>query len=114
MPPKPLRILYLCHNHPAFHAGDTEIFAHELFKAVEERPAVESLSVAATDTLHRPPRPGAAFQAAGRSANEMLLWVSQFDLGNLLQRDSEGALLELAELVAEFRPDIVHLHHLLL
>ena len=110
----PLRILCIVHNHPALHAGGTEIFAHELFEELNRSGSAEAFFLAATNELHRQRRPGTAFQTIDRAANEMLLWAGHFDLFNVTQVDIEGTFIELAELLQSFRPDIVHFQHVLL
>ncbi|WP_448192682.1 glycosyltransferase family 4 protein [Azospirillum sp. sgz301742] len=109
-----MRILYLTHNDPRFHPGGTEIFAQELFEEVGARSGVQALFVAATSDLQRPRSPGTPFQTVGRSANEMLLWTGAFDRFNLSQVDTHGVLPELERLIREFKPDVVHAHHVLL
>src|SRR3954468_22853404 len=63
-----MRILLLAHNHPDLHPGGTEIFARDLFEAYK-RTGVEALFVAATNALHREPRPGTSFQTIGTSGD---------------------------------------------
>ncbi|MGE0715956.1 MAG: glycosyltransferase, partial [Alphaproteobacteria bacterium] len=109
-----MRVLHLVHNHPALHAGGTEIFAHELFAEMRGADGVETLFVAAVDDLHRRPHPGTRLQSVGGAVDEMLLWAGHFDRFQLNQLDTEGTLFELGELVESFEPDVIHLHHLLL
>jgi glycosyltransferase involved in cell wall biosynthesis len=100
------------------HPGGTEIFAHELFRAIRDEggrdeDGTAQLFVAAVDDLHRRPHPGTRFQSAGEGADEILLWAGHFDRFQLNQTDTEGTLFELGELAEAFRPDVVHFHHLL-
>ncbi len=107
------RILVLAHNHPDLHPGGTEIVARDLCAAYREA-GHETLFVGATNALHREPHPGTHFQAIGDAADEMLFWSGHFDRFALSQTDLYGAMQDLAGLLAEFRPDVIHLHHLLL
>jgi glycosyltransferase involved in cell wall biosynthesis len=109
-----MRILFLCHGHPALQAGGTEIAAHALFRALRAQGDVEGAFVAAASSLHRPPSPGTAIQAIGDAADEMLLWTAGFDRFFLSQTDLHGVAPALIELLETLRPDVVHLHHLLL
>ncbi|MBP2300901.1 glycosyltransferase family 4 protein [Azospirillum picis] len=109
-----MKILYLAHNHPQFHPGGTEIFAHDLFQEMNRRPGVEALFLAGTSALQRLPSPGTPFQTVGRSAREMLVWTGGFDRFNLSQVDIHGVLPELERLLREVKPDVVHAHHTLL
>jgi glycosyltransferase involved in cell wall biosynthesis len=108
------RVLVVAHNHPDFHPGGTEIFAHDLFREFRSRPDIEALFLAATNHLHREQRPGTSFQSVGDAADEVVLWSGNFDRFYLSQFDTYGVVPHLVSLLEEFRPDIVHIHHMLL
>ncbi len=107
------RILYVCHNHPDFHPGGTEIFAHDLFRTVKGKGA-EAMFLACTDTVHRDEKPGTRLQGIGRTADEVVLWTGHFDRFYQSQIDLHGIVPELTELLEAFQPDIVHFHHTLM
>lgn len=107
------RILVAAHNHPALHPGGTEIFAHDLFHAYK-RAGNEALFLGATNQIHREARPGTSFQGIGPDRDEVLLWSGHFDRFFMSQIDLYGVVPDLAELLHGFRPDLVHIHHLLL
>ncbi|MFK0274997.1 glycosyltransferase family 4 protein [Ensifer sp. NPDC090286] len=107
------RILVAAHNHPALHPGGTEIFAHDLFRAYQ-RAGHEVLFLGATNQTHRQVRPGTSFQAIGPEGDEVLLWSGHFDRFFMSQIDLYGVVPDLTELLRDFRPDVVHIHHLLL
>ncbi|TDT93778.1 glycosyltransferase involved in cell wall biosynthesis [Azorhizobium sp. AG788] len=107
------RILVVAHNHPDLHPGGTEIFAHDLFKAYQ-RAGCEALFLGATSRLHREARPGTSFQTVGSAKDEVLFWTGHFDRFSMSQIDLYGAVPDLVALLRDFRPDVVHLHHLLL
>lgn len=109
-----MRILFLCHGHPALQAGGTEVAAHALFRALRARPGIEGLFVAGVSALHRPASPGTPFQAAGAEPDELLMRTEAFERFMLSQTDLHGIAPELARLVEELRPDVVHVHHPLL
>ena len=109
-----MRVLVVAHNHPDFHPGGTEIFAHDLFKEYRSRSDVEALFLAATNNLHRGQRPGTSFQSPGGAPDEIVMWCGHFDQFNLSQIDSYGIVPDLVALLEDFRPDIVHIHHVLL
>ncbi|MEE1612467.1 glycosyltransferase family 4 protein [Microvirga sp. CF3016] len=108
------RVLVVAHNHPDFHPGGTEIFAHDLFKEYRSRSDIEALFLAATNNLHRGQRPGTSFQSPGDASDEVVMWCGHFDQFNLSQIDSYGVVPHLVTLLEDFRPDIVHIHHILL
>ncbi|MBD9625248.1 glycosyltransferase family 4 protein [Ensifer sp. ENS06] len=107
------RILVAAHNHPALHPGGTEIFAHDLFRAYQ-RAGHEALFLGATNQTHRQVRPGTSFQAIGPEGDEVLLWSGHFDRFFMSQIDLYGVVPDVTELLRDFRPDVVHIHHLLL
>jgi glycosyltransferase involved in cell wall biosynthesis len=109
-----MRVLVVAHNHPDFHPGGTEIFAHDLFREFRSRPNVETLFLAATNHLHREQRPGTSFQSVGDAPDEVIIWSGHFDRFYLSQVDTYGVVPHLVNLLEEFRPDVVHIHHALL
>ncbi|ERI15670.1 glycosyltransferase family 4 protein [Brucella intermedia] len=107
------RILIAAHNHPSLHPGGTEIFAHDLFRAYQ-RAGCEAMFMGATNKVHREARPGTSFQSIGNGGDEILLWSGHFDRFYMSQIDLYGIVPDIVELLQDFRPDVVHLHHLLL
>lgn len=108
------RVLFVCHNHPAFHPGGTEIFAYDLFREIDTSDRAESMLLACANAIHRGQRPGTNFQTIGRTPNELVLWTGHFDRFFLSQIDLHGIVPEFADLLRTFRPDIVHFHHVLM
>ena len=99
------RVLVVAHNHPEFHPGGTEIFAHDLFRAYGRVGGVSTLFLAATNETHRQPRPGTVFQSVGKGENEVVMWGGHFDQFFLSQVDTYGTVPDLQRLLEEFRPD---------
>jgi len=104
------RILVVAHNHPELHPGGTEIFAHDLAGAYRAE-GCEVLFLGATNAIHREPHPGTALQSVGEDA---LLWSAHYDRFHMSQIDHYGTLQDLGALLGEFRPDVIHVHHLVL
>jgi glycosyltransferase involved in cell wall biosynthesis len=107
------RILVVAHNHPAFHPGGTEVFAYDLFKAYKKL-GFEAMFLAATNRIYRELHPGTSFQTIGDAADEVLVWAGHFDRFMMSQTDLHGIVPDYVSLLEQFRPDVVHLHHLLL
>ncbi|MFZ1416154.1 MAG: glycosyltransferase [Defluviicoccus sp.] len=107
----PLRVLFVCNGHPSLDPGEAQWAAHDLFSALREQGDVEPMLLACTGTSARPPRGDVRLQGVGRSANEALLWVGAFDPVMLAPREGSAALKVFADLLAQFRPHIVHFHH---
>ncbi len=108
-----MRVLFLLHAHPDLQAGGTEIFARDLFRALRQDPAVDGLFLAGTAAHQRPQSPGTPFQTVGHAPDEVLLWSGGFDPFFMSQIDLHGVSQPLATLLAELRPDVVHIHHLM-
>ncbi len=108
-----MRILVFAHNHPELHPGGTETVAHELAGAYRKA-GHQSLFVGATNQLHREPHPGTSFQAISDSGDELLMWAGHFDRFNMSQVDLQAFVPDMRTLLENFRPDVVHIHHLLL
>ncbi|MBZ6075159.1 glycosyltransferase family 4 protein [Microvirga puerhi] len=109
-----MRVLVVAHNHPDLHPGGTEIFAHDLFRELRSRSDVKALFLAATNRVHREPRPGTNFQTVTDAPDEVVLWSGHFDHFYLSQTDTYGIVPPIVALLQEFRPDVVHIHHVLL
>lgn len=112
---RPLRVLVICHNHPDFFPGGTEIFAHRLFSALNASPGVEAFFLAATGRISSHAHSGTAFQslAAEGRPNEWLFWGDAFDYFLQSQRALSLLHADFVELLLELQPDIVHFHHTL-
>ena len=107
-----MRVLFLCHNHPALQPGGTEVFAHGLFRELRDRHGVAGLFLAAVTAAHRERRPGTLLQGIGDAADEALVWLGHFDRFGLAQPDIYG-LASLGPVIEALQPDLVHIHHLL-
>jgi glycosyltransferase involved in cell wall biosynthesis len=108
-----VRLLFLCHAHPDLQAGGTEIFARDLFRTLRRDFGAEGLFLAGTFAGQRPRSPGTPFQTVGGAPDEVLLWTAGFDPFFQSQIDLHGVMPELATLLRELRPDVVHIHHLM-
>lgn len=105
------RVLCVCHGHPDFVPGGTEIFAHDLFRAIRGAGQTEAMFLGCVSGLHRNARVSGSLQAVGRSRDEALLWVGAFDRFMLGHIDAAPVVAALSELLTAFRPDVVHFHH---
>lgn len=105
------RILYVCHGHPDFVPGGTEIFAHDLFREVRDSGQAEAMFLGCVSGLHRNARVSGSLQAVGRSRDEALLCVGAFDRFMLGHIEAAPVVTALSELLTTFRPDVVHFHH---
>ncbi|WP_305989770.1 glycosyltransferase family 4 protein [Roseibium sp. MMSF_3544] len=108
-----MKVLVFAHNHPDLHPGGTETVALELSRAYRNA-GHQSLFVGATNQLHREPHPGTSFQAISDSGDELLMWAGHFDRFNMSQVDLRAFVPDMTALLESYRPDVVHIHHLLL
>ena len=107
--PRRLRVLVMAHLHPAVSKGGAEIAAYQLFQALRASPEVERCWFLAA----------AAGRVAGRlgvrisepfGEDEYLYSGTGFEHFIHSNPDPEWPV-ELARLLGELRPDVVHLHH---
>ena len=70
--------------------------------------------LACTNDLRRKRKPGTIFQTVGRSSDELVMWAGHFDRFYQSQTDLHAVVPELANLLRNFAPNIVHIHHSLL
>jgi glycosyltransferase involved in cell wall biosynthesis len=106
-----LRVLTLCHGHPALVPGGTEWVAHDLFRAMRDDDRIEPAFLGCVSPLHRPSPPDQPLQAMGRSADEWLLWVGDFDAFLIAPADAKAFAHAFGRLLGELRPHILHVHH---
>ncbi len=103
-----LRILQIVHDHPAFTSGGTEWVAHDLAAGLRQLGADVTL-LAATTSLTRPDSAPGALEPFGA---DLLLRTGTYDAYSMIRADGTAWIRSLARLLAERRPDVVHLHGL--
>ncbi len=102
------RILQIVHDHPAFTSGGTEWIAHDLTTGLRRLGATATL-VAASTSLSRPEAEPGALEAFG---GDFLLRTGAYDAFSMTRADGPAWVASLSRLLADVRPDIVHLHGL--
>ncbi|MFL1462867.1 glycosyltransferase family 4 protein [Roseococcus sp. DSY-14] len=104
------RILTVSHTHPRLTRGGAEIAAHEQFRRLREAPGVTAFFLAGNGGWHAR-RSGVVIQRPW-GPDEFLADAPGYD--HFRHANPNPALArEFAELLAELRPDIVHVHHYL-
>jgi glycosyltransferase involved in cell wall biosynthesis len=103
-----LRVLVLSHMHPNVSRGGAEIAAYQLYNALKGEPNVAAWFLAASGGRFSE-RLGAPLQQPF-GPDEFVYTGSGFDHWNHANPDPRFPG-ELAALLEELRPDIVHLHH---
>lgn len=106
-----LRILTLCHGHPALVPGGTETVAHDLFAGMREDDRIQPMFLGCVSALHRADGGDRPLQSIGRSADEMLLWVGDVDPFLIGHNDPLSFAGAFSRLLTAFRPHVIHVHH---
>jgi glycosyltransferase involved in cell wall biosynthesis len=104
----PLRVLVLSHMHPQASRGGAEIAAYQLYTALKDEPGVTAWFLAASGGRFSE-RLGARLQPPF-GPDEFVYTGAGFDHWIHANPDPEFPG-ELAALLEELRPDVVHLHH---
>lgn len=102
------RILQIVHDHPAFTNGGTEWIAHDLTQALRQRGSPTTLLAAAT-ALQRPDAQPGTIERLG---DGYLLRTGRYDTFSMTRLDGTAWVGAMDRLLAECRPEIVHLHGL--
>lgn len=107
-----MRILTVAHNHSSFHPGGTEIVAEGLHAAYARRDGVEAVQLCGLDGTYRLPHAGTNLQGLPGRADVLLFRSQGFDVFQQHQTRFDPLLFDLKWFLEDFRPDVVHLHHL--
>jgi glycosyltransferase involved in cell wall biosynthesis len=103
------RVLVISHGHPAFSKGGAEIAAYQLYQALRRRRDCDAWFIARHGILGLA-RPGSAFALRDTEGRE-ILYQQDTDYFDFSAVHLRYLVQDLAALVAELRPDVVHLHH---
>jgi len=102
-----LTVLQVAHDHPDWTPAGTEIVARDLARALDARPdAAARLLVAATALQ----RPEAAPGSLGALGPDYVIRTGPYDRFTMSRLDGTAWIDSLSTVLAETRPDIVHLH----
>jgi glycosyltransferase involved in cell wall biosynthesis len=103
------KILIIAHGHPDVHKGGAELAAYQLFQEYE----AQGLNVMFLARSEEPPHGGAAFSIRNKP-NELLFHTRQDDDFMFSNIRTRYIWSELRDLLARFKPDVVHFHHFFL
>jgi glycosyltransferase involved in cell wall biosynthesis len=109
VPPRKLRVLVCSHSHPKITHGGAEIAAFRLFSELDATPGTEAWFLGC-NTLAGMERDGIALTQPFSAREYVYCTGGQFDWFRFANGDARFPG-ELEALLAELRPDIVHLHH---
>src|ERR1043166_2614466 len=113
---RPLKVLYVVHNHPTLFPGGAEAYALELYEAMREVPEVEPILLARIGSnvaRQRVPHPGTPFSSVNGDPNQHFIFTEteHFDFFTLTSRDKSLYSRHLTDFLLAHRPDVVHLQH---
>lgn len=113
---RPLRVLYVVHNHPTLYPGGAEAYALELYEAMREVPEVEPVLLARIGSnvaRQRVAHPGTPFSSVNGDPNQHFIFTEteHFDFFTLTSRDKSLYSRHLTDFLLAHRPDVVHLQH---
>jgi glycosyltransferase involved in cell wall biosynthesis len=113
---RPLRVLYVVHNHPTLHPGGAEAYALELYEAMREAPGVEPVLLARIGSnvaRRRTAHPGTPFSSVNGDPSQYFVFTEteHFDFFTLTSRDKALYSRHLTDFLLAHRPDVVHLQH---
>jgi glycosyltransferase involved in cell wall biosynthesis len=113
---KPLRVLYVVHNHPTLHPGGAEAYALELYESMRETPAVDPVLLARIGSnvaRQRVAHPGTPFSSVNGDPSQYFVFTEtdHFDFFTLTSRDKSLYSQHLTNFLLAHRPDVVHFQH---
>jgi glycosyltransferase involved in cell wall biosynthesis len=112
----PLKVLFICHNHPSIYPGGAEQSALELYEEMRDHQGVEPVLLARVGRpfVDKPAsHPGTAFAVIDSDVHQLAIHTddSDFDWLNLTLRHKGALTNDIRDLLLAQRPDVVHVHH---
>ena len=104
-----MRILQVAHDHPDWTQAGTEILAHDLARALDDRPGVSAKYLAASTSLQDAEAEPGSLRAHGQ---DLVLQTGAYDRFSMTRLDGSAWIAALGQVVDRVRPDVVHLHGL--
>ena len=113
---RPMSVLYIAHGHAAERPGGAETYALELYEATREDSRLEPLLLAATGphgTGRISPHAGTLVEPVGGDAAQYFFHTDAADYDWFLStaRNKEIYSRHLADFLAAYQPDVVHVQH---
>ena len=98
------KVVFISHGHPELSKGGAEVASWNLYQLLQQS-GYECLYIARTDGASHG---GSTFSKRG---DEILLHTGMTDWFNLSTSHLKPLFTDLNELLSQFNPDIVHIHH---
>lgn len=100
------RVLIVSHGHPDLNKGGAEVVAHHLFEELKR----QGFEVLLLSRVAGPAHGGSTFSSR-RGSDELLFHTAMHDFFNFRSAHPAHVWRDFRELLARFRPDVVHFHH---
>ncbi|MDQ3919446.1 MAG: glycosyltransferase family 4 protein [Acidobacteriota bacterium] len=113
-PRQKLKLLYVCHNHPAVMPGGAETYALELYEAMRRSDEFEPMFLARRGpSAGAGVRMGTPLSRVNEDAGQYFFYTDPagFDFFYGTARDKSVYTKALREFLLTYRPDVVHLQH---
>jgi glycosyltransferase involved in cell wall biosynthesis len=112
------KVLYVLHNHPTLFPGGAEVYALELFEALQRSEEIEPLLLARIGRTSVPagPRPGTPFSTIDGAPDQYFMFTESepfYDYFNGTAYDKSLYTTYFPDFLEAHRPDVVHFQHTL-
>ncbi len=107
-----MKALVLSHAHPAFSIGGAQVASYNLFQALKDQDGWDAHYFAGVG----PPvasRRATPLMSLGQAPDETLYWSDDYDWLHLAAGDLGALMQHFERFLAECRPDVVNLHHVM-
>lgn len=107
-----MKALVVSHAHPDFSIGGAQVASYNLHCGLQRQPGWRSHYLAGIGAPVVPHR-DTPLMSMDRGAGETLFWSNDFDWFHLGSRDVGGLMAHFERFLAELRPDVVNMHHVM-
>jgi glycosyltransferase involved in cell wall biosynthesis len=111
-----LKVLYVCHNHPAIRSGGAEAYAFELYEAMRASDKVEPIflgRIGSDAATPRRPHPGTPVSTINDDSNQYVFFQesADFDFFYLTAHDKDIYTKHFHRFLLAHQPDLIHFQH---
>ncbi|MFG1410848.1 glycosyltransferase family 4 protein [Xanthobacter sp. VTT E-85241] len=107
-----MRVLVVAHAHPSYSLGGAELAAHNLHKGLKAIGGATSRYLARVSSPV-PRHAASALMSLRQKDDEILYHADEYDHFLLSNRNTEDLRRDFVRFLREYRPDVVHFHHIL-
>ncbi|PTW44158.1 glycosyltransferase family 4 protein [Rhodovulum kholense] len=107
-----MKALIISHAHPDFSIGGAQVASYNLHRGLRQQPGWTSHYLAGIGAPVMPHR-DTPLMAMDRAPDESLFWSNDFDWFHLGSKDVGGLMAHFERFLAELKPDVVNMHHVM-